>query len=33
MITGEQNKLTPEDAARYIHEALTANCGPVILEK
>ena len=33
MATGEQNKLTPEDAARYIQEALTANCGPVILEK
>ncbi len=33
MTTGEQNKLTPEDAARYIQEALTANCGPVILEK
>ena len=33
MATGEQNKLTAEDAAAYIRNTLTDNCGPVILEK
>ena len=33
MATGEQVKLTPADAAAYIKEGLSANNGPVILEK
>ena len=33
MITGEQVKLTAEDAAAYIKTTLAANNGPVILEK
>jgi len=33
MQTGEQVKLTPEAAANYIAEGLSANNGPVILEK
>ncbi len=33
MVTGEQVKLTPEDAAAYIGATLSANNGPVILEK
>jgi histidyl-tRNA synthetase len=33
MITGEQVKLSPADAAQYIKDALSANNGPVILEK
>ena len=33
MMTGEQVKLAPAEAAAYIKEALAANNGPVILEK
>ena len=33
MTTGEQVKLTPAEAAAYIKEGLSANNGPVILEK
>ena len=33
MITGEQVKLTPPEAAAYIRAALDANNGPIILEK
>ena len=33
MVTGEQVKLTPADAAAHIRSALSANNGPVILEK
>ena len=33
MLTGEQVKLTPEDAAAYITAALSANNGALILEK
>ena len=33
MISGEQVKLTADDAAAYIRAALAANNGPVILEK
>ena len=33
MVTGEQVKLSPADAAAYIRAALDANNGPVILEK
>ena len=33
MITGEQVKLTPNDAAAYIKATLAANNGPIILEK
>ena len=33
MITGEQVKLSPADAAQYIKDALSANNGPIILEK
>ena len=33
MVTGEQVKLTPDDAAAYIRQTLAANNGPVILEK
>ena len=33
MVTGEQVKLTPTDAAAFIKNALAANNGPVILEK
>ena len=33
MATGEQVKLTPAEAAAYIKEGLSANNGPVILEK
>ena len=33
MITGEQVKLTPAEAADHIRSALAANNGPVILEK
>ena len=33
MLSGEQVKLTPADAAAYIKAALAANNGPVILEK
>jgi len=33
MKTGEQVKLTAEDAAAYIKTTLSANNGPVILEK
>ncbi len=33
MVTGEQNKFAPADAALHITDALAANCGPVILEK
>ena len=33
MATGEQVKLTPAQAAAYIKEGLSANNGPVILEK
>ena len=33
MLTGEQVKLTPADAAAFIKTALAANNGPVILEK
>ena len=33
MATGEQVKLNPAEAAAYINEGLSANTGPVILEK
>ena len=33
MVTGEQVKLTPAEAAAYIRAALDANNGPIILEK
>ena len=33
MVTGEQVKLSPADAAAYIRAALDANNGPIILEK
>ena len=33
MVTGQQVKLTPEDAAAYIRAELSANNGPIILEK
>ena len=33
MTTGEQVKLTAQEAAEYIGSALAQNCGPVILEK
>ena len=33
MVTGEQVKLSPADAAAYIRTALDANNGPIILEK
>ena len=33
MLTGEQGKLEPQEAARYVKAALAANNGPVILEK
>ncbi len=33
MITGEQEKLAPEDAASFIRTALSESCGPIILEK
>ena len=33
MVTGEQVKLSPADAAAYIRSTLAANNGPVILEK
>ena len=33
MKTGEQNKLTPQEAAAYIRKELAENNGPVILEK
>ena len=33
MVTGEQVKLSPADAATYIRQALDANNGPIILEK
>ena len=33
MLTGEQVKLTPEEAAAHIKATLTANNGPIILEK
>ncbi len=33
MVTGEQVKLAPADAAAHIRAALTANNGPIILEK
>ena len=33
MITGEQVKLAPGDAAAYIRNTLSANNGPIILEK
>ena len=33
MVTGEQEKLTAEEATAFIRNALTNNCGPVILEK
>ena len=33
MISGEQVKLSPADAAAYIKAALSANNGPIILEK
>ena len=33
MLTGEQVKLTPAEAAVYIQSALAANNGPIILEK
>ena len=33
MLTGEQVKLTPNDAAAYIKATLAANNGPIILEK
>ena len=32
MVTGEQVKLSPEAAAQYILEGLSANNGPLILE-
>ena len=33
MITSEQVKLAPNDAAAYIKATLAANNGPIILEK
>ena len=33
MITGEQVKLAPADAAAHIKATLAANNGPIILEK
>ena len=33
MLTGEQVKLTPADAAAHIKAALAESSGPVILEK
>jgi len=33
MTTGEQVKLTADDAAAYIKTTLSANNGPIILEK
>ena len=33
MITGEQVKLAPGDAAAFVHNTLSANNGPIILEK
>ena len=33
MATGEQQKLTAEEAAAYIRSTLTNNCDPIILEK
>ena len=33
MKTGEQVTLAPAEAAQHIRDALTAGCGPVILEK
>ena len=33
MVTGQQVKLSPADAAVYIRQALEANNGPIILEK
>ena len=33
MKTGEQSKLSPEQAAAYIRKELAVNNGPVILEK
>ena len=33
MATGEQVKLAPAEAAAYIKEGLSANNGPIILEK
>ncbi|MEE1328775.1 MAG: His/Gly/Thr/Pro-type tRNA ligase C-terminal domain-containing protein, partial [Oscillospiraceae bacterium] len=33
MQSGEQVKLSPADAAQYIKDALSANNGPIILEK
>ena len=33
MITGEQVKLAPVEAAAYIKATLSANNGPIILEK
>ena len=33
MVSGEQVKLSPADAGAYIKAALTANNGPIILEK
>ena len=33
MVTGEQVKLTPADAAAHIASGLSANNGPIILEK
>ena len=33
MLSGEQVKLSPADAAAYIRDALAANNGPIILEK
>jgi len=33
MLTGEQAKLNASDAAAHIKAALSANNGPVILEK
>jgi histidyl-tRNA synthetase len=33
MVTGQQVKLSPAEAAAYIRQALDANNGPLILEK
>ena len=33
MKTGEQTKLTPQQAGEYIRKELAENSGPVILEK
>ena len=33
MLSGEQVKLSPVDAAAFIQNALAANNGPIILEK